>query len=46
MRLKAEDFTKAMKLCKFASSALQYEDAKTAIENLNKALRLLTTGKE
>ena len=35
-----------MKLCKFASSAMQYEDSKTAIENLTKALNLLTTGKE
>jgi vacuolar protein sorting-associated protein VTA1 len=44
--LKPEDFTKAMKFCKFASSALQYEDAKTAIENLTKALNLLSNGHE
>lgn len=44
--LKPEDYTKAMKLCKYASSALQYEDSKTAIENLNKALNLLTMGHE
>jgi len=44
--LKTEDYTRAMKLCKFATSALQYEDAKTAIENLTKALNLLTTGHE
>jgi vacuolar protein sorting-associated protein VTA1 len=44
--LKAEDYTRAMKLCKFATSALQYEDSKTAIENLTKALSLLTTGRE
>lgn len=44
--LKSEDYTKAMKYCKFASSALQYEDAKTAIDNLTKALNLLTSGRE
>jgi len=44
--LKPEDFARAMKLCKFASSALQYEDSKTAIDNLTKALNLLTTGQE
>lgn len=46
VNLKAEDYSKAMKFCKFATSALQYEDAKTAIENLTKALNLLTTGHE
>ena len=35
-----------MKLCKYANSALQYEDKTTAVENLTKALNLLTTGKE
>lgn len=45
-QLKSEDYTKAMKFCKFATSALQYEDAKTAIENLTKALNLLSTGRE
>jgi len=44
--LKPEDFSRAMKLCKFATSALQYEDAKTAVDNLTKALSLLTTGHE
>lgn len=44
--LRSEDYTKAMKYCKFASSALQYEDAKTAIDNLTKALNLLTSGRE
>jgi len=44
--LKPEDYARAMKLCKFATSALQYEDSKTAIENLTKALSLLTTGQE
>lgn len=45
-KLKSEDYAKAMKFCKFANSALQYEDSKTAIENLTKALNLLTTGRE
>uniref|UniRef100_T1JJW8 Vta1/callose synthase N-terminal domain-containing protein n=1 Tax=Strigamia maritima TaxID=126957 RepID=T1JJW8_STRMM len=42
--LSAEDFTLAQKYCKWAGSALQYEDATTAIDNLQKALKLLTTG--
>ncbi|KAL5010628.1 hypothetical protein ScPMuIL_012933 [Solemya velum] len=46
MELTPSQYQKAMKLCKFASSALQYEDSKTAIINLQKALRLLTTGQE
>lgn len=46
MRLTAEDFTRAQKYCKYAGSALQYEDVTTAVQNLQKALKLLTTGKE
>eukprot|EP00066_Takifugu_rubripes_P020819 XP_011610085.1 PREDICTED: vacuolar protein sorting-associated protein VTA1 homolog isoform X1 [Takifugu rubripes] len=46
VQLSAEDFTKAQKFCKYAGSALQYEDVGTAIQNLQKALKLLTTGKE
>ncbi|CAN0284991.1 unnamed protein product [Lampetra fluviatilis] len=42
----AEDFARAQKLCKFAGSALQYEDVSTAVDNLSRALRLLTTGRE
>lgn len=38
--------TKAQKYCKWAGSALNYDDAKTAIENLEKALYLLKTGQE
>ncbi|TRY64098.1 hypothetical protein TCAL_12595 [Tigriopus californicus] len=34
------------KLCKYASSALDYEDTATAIDNLQKALKLLKTGQE
>jgi len=44
--LKPEHYARAMKLCKFATSALQYEDAKTAVDNLTKALNLLTSGQE
>ncbi|XP_067675017.1 vacuolar protein sorting-associated protein VTA1 homolog [Haliotis asinina] len=44
VQLTTEHFQKAMKFCKYASSALQYEDSKTAIDNLQKALQLLTTG--
>ncbi|KAK6168787.1 hypothetical protein SNE40_019968 [Patella caerulea] len=46
VELNATQYQKAMKLCKYASSALQYEDSKTAIDNLRKALKLLTTGSE
>ncbi|KAG9347536.1 hypothetical protein JZ751_005104 [Albula glossodonta] len=46
IRLTPEDFTRAQKYCKYAGSALQYEDVSTAIQNLQKALKLLTTGKE
>lgn len=44
--LRTEDYQRATKLCKFAQSALQYEDATAAIDNLAKALRLLSTGRE
>ncbi|XP_022593711.1 vacuolar protein sorting-associated protein VTA1 homolog isoform X3 [Seriola lalandi dorsalis] len=46
VQLSPDDFTKAQKYCKYAGSALQYEDVGTAIQNLQKALKLLTTGKE
>lgn len=46
VRLTPEDFTQAQKYCKYAGSALQYEDVATAVQNLQKALKLLTTGKE
>ncbi len=38
--------SKAQKYCKFASSALDYDDKASAIDNLQKALRLLQTGQE
>lgn len=37
---------KAQKYCKWAGSALNYDDVPTAIENLQKALRLLQTGQD
>ncbi|XP_066557748.1 vacuolar protein sorting-associated protein VTA1 homolog [Amia ocellicauda] len=46
VRLTPEDFTRAQKYCKYAGSALQYEDVSAAVQNLQKALKLLTTGKE
>lgn len=46
VRLTPEDFTRAQKYCKYAGSALQYEDVATAIQNLQRALKLLSTGKE
>ncbi|XP_041108457.1 vacuolar protein sorting-associated protein VTA1 homolog isoform X1 [Polyodon spathula] len=46
VRLTPEDNTRAQKYCKYAGSALQYEDVGTAVQNLQKALKLLTTGKE
>ncbi|KAJ7363603.1 Vacuolar protein sorting-associated protein vta1 [Desmophyllum pertusum] len=39
--LSPQDNEKAQKYCRFAASALQYEDVKTAIDNLHKALALL-----
>lgn len=44
--LTVEQITKAAKYCKWAGSALNFDDVSTAIENLQKALHLLTTGKE
>ena len=44
--LKPEDIIQGQKYCKFANSALQYDDITTAVENLEKALKLLKTGHE
>jgi len=38
--------TKAQKYCKFAASALNYDDVEESITNLQKALKLLTTGED
>lgn len=43
--LNAEDLLKGQKFCKFATSALQYDDIPTAVANLEKALQLLKTGR-
>ena len=40
-----EETAKAQKLCKFASSALDYEDVTGAVQYLQEALAILTTGK-
>nr|XP_045585522.1 vacuolar protein sorting-associated protein VTA1 homolog [Procambarus clarkii] len=42
--LSPDMIVKAQKYCKWAVSALDYEDSKTAINNLQKALTLLKTG--
>lgn len=44
LQITPEQMIKAQKYCKYASSALNYDDVKTAIDNLQKALTLLTTG--
>lgn len=44
--LTPEQMMKAQKYTKYAGSALTYDDVPTAIENLQKALRLLTTGQD
>ncbi|KAM4681114.1 vacuolar protein sorting-associated protein VTA1 homolog isoform 1-T1 [Amazona ochrocephala] len=46
VHLTPEDFARAQKYCKYAGSALQYEDVSTAVQNLQKALKLLITGRE
>lgn len=43
-QISPESMAQAQKFCKYASSALTYEDIPTAVDNLQKALRLLTTG--
>jgi len=40
-----EMISTVQKYCKFASSALNYEDVQTAIDNLEKALKLLRAAK-
>lgn len=44
--LSPELSAKAQKYCKWAGSALSYDDVPTAIENLQLALRLLQTGRD
>jgi vacuolar protein sorting-associated protein VTA1 len=44
--LSYDKVARAQKLCKYAISALDYQDTKTAVENLTKALHLVQTGEE
>lgn len=44
--LNPEQMIKAQKYCKWAGSALNYDDVKSAVDNLQKALRLLQTGQD
>lgn len=44
--LSIDQVSRAQKLCKYAISALDYQDTKTAIENLTAALILCQTGQE
>ena len=41
VHLSPEDVSQAQKLCKFASSALEYEDVTGAVDYLSQALQLL-----
>lgn len=45
-QLSPDQIAKAQKYCKWASSALNYDDIKTAITNLKNALELLQTGRD
>ncbi|GAV03468.1 hypothetical protein RvY_13887 [Ramazzottius varieornatus] len=44
--LSADDMSKAQKYCKYAASALQFDDVATATDLLEKTLRLIKTGRE
>ncbi|CAL8108623.1 unnamed protein product [Orchesella dallaii] len=44
--LSVEQIAKAQKYCKWAGSALNFDDVNNAIENLEKALTLLKTGED
>ncbi|KAJ2939626.1 hypothetical protein O0L34_g14344 [Tuta absoluta] len=44
--LTPDQISKAQKYCKWASSALNYDDVKTAVMNLKNALELLQTGQD
>lgn len=45
-QLSPDQISKAQKYCKWASSALNYDDVKTAIGSLKNALELLQTGRD
>jgi len=44
--LSIDQIGRVQKLCKYAISALDYQDTPTAIENLSKALHMCQTGEE
>lgn len=44
--LTPDQMEKAQKYCKWAASALNYDDVKTAVDNLHKALKLLELGQD
>jgi vacuolar protein sorting-associated protein VTA1 len=46
VKLNAVQMAKAQKYCKYAGSALNYDDIPTAVANLQKALQLLQTGQD
>ncbi|XP_018786553.1 PREDICTED: vacuolar protein sorting-associated protein VTA1 homolog [Bactrocera latifrons] len=46
LQLTPEQIMKAQKYTKYAGTALNFDDVKTAIDNLQKALKLLTTGED
>uniref|UniRef100_T1HAM6 Vacuolar protein n=1 Tax=Rhodnius prolixus TaxID=13249 RepID=T1HAM6_RHOPR len=46
VKLDPSQVTKAQKYCKFAASALNYDDVGDAVNYLHKALRLLETGQD
>lgn len=46
IKISQDDILKAQKYSKWASSALDYEDVQTAVGNLQKALNILTRGRE
>lgn len=46
IQLTPSQITKAQKYCKFAASALSYDDVPESIANLQKALKLLSTGED
>ncbi|XP_064541683.1 vacuolar protein sorting-associated protein VTA1 homolog [Drosophila montana] len=46
VQITAEQMITAQKYCKYAGSSLNYDDVKSAVEYLQKALKLLSTGSE
>jgi len=46
VNLDYQQIERIQKLCRFAGSALNYKDSKTAIDNLQRAINILRVGKE